>query len=76
MEHFVIIVNAWKRLTIITKSSILGIAAVLDPVNYSIYDGVFCENSKQLFDSVLSLRPPPNPALSFRNSPTEFLYLW
>ena len=31
MEHFVIIVNDWKLLTIITKSSILDVAAVLDP---------------------------------------------
>ena len=31
MEHFVIIVNGWKPLTIITKSSILDIAAVLNP---------------------------------------------
>ena len=31
MEHFVIIVNGWKPLTIITKSSILDAAAVLDP---------------------------------------------
>ena len=31
MEHFVIIVNGWKLLTIITKSSILDVAAVLDP---------------------------------------------
>ena len=31
MEHFVIIVNNWKPLTIITKSSILDVAAVLDP---------------------------------------------
>ena len=31
MEHLVIIVNAWKPLTIITKSSILDVAAVLDP---------------------------------------------
>ena len=41
MEHFVIIVNGWKYfvitvsgwklLTIITKSSILDVAAVLDP---------------------------------------------
>ena len=30
MEHFVIIVNGWKPLTIITKSSILDVAAVLD----------------------------------------------
>ena len=32
MEHFVIIVNGWKPLTIITKRSILDVAAVLDPL--------------------------------------------
>ena len=31
MERFVIIVNGWKPLTIITKSSILDVAAALDP---------------------------------------------
>ena len=31
MEHFVIINNGWQPLTIITKSSILDVAAVLDP---------------------------------------------
>ena len=31
MELFVIIVNRWKPLTIITKSSILDVSAVLDP---------------------------------------------
>ena len=31
MEHFVIIVNGWKPLIIITKSSIFDVAAVLDP---------------------------------------------
>ena len=31
MEHFVIMVNGWKPLTIITKSSILDVAAVPDP---------------------------------------------
>ena len=31
MEPFVIIVNAWKPLTIIRKRSILDVAAVLDP---------------------------------------------
>ena len=31
MEHFVIIVSGWKLLTIITKSPILNIVAVLDP---------------------------------------------
>ena len=30
MEVFAIIVNSWKTLTIITKSSILDVAAVLD----------------------------------------------
>ena len=31
MGHFVIIINGWKPLTIITKSSILGVTTVLDP---------------------------------------------
>ena len=31
MEHFVIIFNSWKPLTIITKCSILDVAAALDP---------------------------------------------
>ena len=31
MEHLVIIVNGWKPLTILTKSSILDVAAALDP---------------------------------------------
>ena len=31
MEHFVIIVNDWKPLTVITKCFILDVAAVLDP---------------------------------------------
>ena len=31
MERFVIIVNGWKPLNIITKRPILDVAAVLDP---------------------------------------------
>ena len=31
MEVFVIIVNGWKPLTIVTKTSILDVATVLDP---------------------------------------------
>ena len=31
IEHFVVIVSGFQPLTIITKCSILGIAAVLDP---------------------------------------------
>ena len=36
MERFVIIVNGWKPLTIITKRSILDVAAALDPPLQSI----------------------------------------
>ena len=32
MEHFKIIVNGWKPLTIITKRSILDAKGVLDPL--------------------------------------------
>ena len=31
VERFVIIVNGWKPVTIITKRSILDVAAILDP---------------------------------------------
>ena len=31
MEHFVVTVNGWKALTVITKSSNLDVAGVLDP---------------------------------------------
>ena len=34
MEHFVILVNGWKPLTIITKGSILDVAAVLAASDY------------------------------------------
>ena len=37
MERFVIIVNGWKLLTIITKPSILDVAAVLDPPQLVTY---------------------------------------
>ena len=38
MECFVIIVNGWKPLTIITKRSILDVAAVLDPPQLVVSD--------------------------------------
>ena len=37
MEHFVIIVNGFQPLTIITKCSILDVAAVLNPPLLSIF---------------------------------------
>ena len=43
MECFVIIVNGWKPLTIITKHSILGVAAALDPpLNITQYSKAGC----------------------------------
>ena len=39
MEHFVIIVNGWKPLTIITKHSILDVAAALN-LPLIILDGI------------------------------------
>ena len=36
MECFVIIVNGWKPLTIITKHSILDVATALDPPLYTV----------------------------------------
>ena len=40
MERFVIIVNGWEPLTIITKCSILDVAAALDPP-LKIYAGLY-----------------------------------
>ena len=37
MEQFVILVNGWKPLTIITESSILDVAAVIDPLLLILY---------------------------------------
>ena len=37
MERFVIIVNGWKLLTIITNRSILDVAAALDPPLETLY---------------------------------------
>ena len=42
MEHFVIIVNGWKPLTIITTRSILDVAAALDPSVIMIYLRLTC----------------------------------
>ena len=38
LDRFIIIVNGWKPLTIITKRSILDVAAALDPplITYSL----------------------------------------
>ena len=37
MERFVIIVNGWKPLTIITKHSILNVAAAVHPPLHMLY---------------------------------------
>ena len=55
MEHFVIIVNGFQPLTIITKYSILDVAAVLDPPLYSI--SIFNDyNLNKLINYVLVFR--------------------
>ena len=57
MERFVIIVNGFQPLTIITKHSILDVAAVLDPPLLSnIYDKAFCKISQYFlpFDNFCS----------------------
>ena len=42
IERFVIIVNGWKPLSIITKRSILHVAAVLDPPLGKSLDFINC----------------------------------
>ena len=49
MECFVIIVNGWKPLTIITKRSILDVAAVLDPTLNLICLGVHSQKYSRFF---------------------------
>ena len=47
IEHFVIIVNGWKPLSIITKSSILDVAAVHDPLQ-AMPANIFKFNTKSI----------------------------
>ena len=48
IERFVIIVNGWKPLTIITKRSILDVAAVLDlPVTSNFFDKIKFRNDQE-----------------------------
>ena len=53
VELFVIIVNGWKPVTIITKSSILDVAAVLDQPT-TTWSLVFNEFKKMTEFSILS----------------------
>ena len=55
MEIFVIIVNGWKPLTIITKSSTLDIASALDPSLFMLYDlsGFEPQLNSSLFKGIL-----------------------
>ena len=50
MEYFVMIVNSWKPLTIITKRCILDVAAALDPplVNADSRSGTYLEQCQLL----------------------------
>ena len=50
LERFVIIVNGWKPLTIITKRSILDVAAILDPPLLTVlWWGALSRKSEDLF---------------------------
>ena len=51
MEHFVIIVNGWKPLTIITKRSILDVAVVLDPSIFDVIMSFLLFSLKFIFSS-------------------------
>ena len=61
MERFVMIVNGWKPLTILTKRSILNLAAVLDPPLVMVdikcrLKVVFKDGSDKLFTDNISLK--------------------
>ena len=53
MEHFVIILNGWKLLTI-TKRSILDVAAALDPLLPTCHRGMSCKSFSYTVYEVLS----------------------
>ena len=57
LERFVIIVNGWKPLTIITKRSILDVSAVLDPPLKLL--------PEKLFDPALFLSDPTSAHIDF-----------
>ena len=51
MEHFGIIINGWKPVTIIAKHSILDVAAVLDPPVTILSDFLIFQSD--LFSSII-----------------------
>ena len=59
VELFVIIVNRWKPLTIITKSSTLDVAAVLDPHAAVVFEILSHDWKKYQFLSCLSSAESP-----------------
>ena len=54
MECFVIIVNGFRPLTVITKRSILDVAAALDPPLHSFYNGDW---NNEIFNSPVFFTP-------------------
>ena len=52
MERFVIILNGWKPLTIITKRSILDVAASPDPPMIMKHPSIVAPNISILFENV------------------------
>ena len=59
MERFVIIVNGFQSLTIITKRSILNVAAVLDPPLMENLDIHQVNTIFQISDKVRTIGPVP-----------------
>ena len=62
MERFVIIVNGFQPLTIITKRSILGVAAVLDPpLIFDQYWFLNCISQEDVNRNAPEFRSLPSP---------------
>ena len=75
MEHFVIIVNGFQPLTIITKPSILDVAAVLDlPLKYTFQKRIIelVNWHKIPTDLVLNLDQTPLSYITVGNKTSEF----
>ena len=69
MKHFVIIVNGWKPLTIITNLSILDVTAVLDPLLMSSF--VHIDNKGK---DILILGEGPTQGLDDTTLTAEAIY--
>ena len=77
VELFVIIVDGWKLLTIITKSSTLDVAAVLDPpMTLAFFKAFYLSSSAPDVRSKLSQIAPRDKGNSLHRSEGVEKFCW